>query len=232
MYSASHEKSSANIAHSMRKPSRSSRDSAHGHGRGSSSSGRSLEKRFSQVEGPCGMKGNMDGCLQGRVLLLEHNPRRAYELTKWVHEKDPFNLHASARLPLVELGHKASSSTWRITLWLRTQSVQLRGFLSDATTMTGQFRAADTSTKPPPKSLSLPCLVRFGNAYAAQDEVIRRWQRIEQPCGCSQVATGCFCAQEQHGGQTLSGSLHSHQQSGEELTPTPSTCVIPFWLIC
>ncbi len=147
-----------------------------GYGGGSPSSERSLKKRFSQVEGPCGMADNMDVVVsKAECCLLEHNPRRAYELSKWVHEKDPFNLrcasvHVSA---LVELGHKSelfyvahnlvAAYPERAISWFSVgcyyyvtgQFERARRYFHKATTKEAQFA---------------PAWLGFGNAYAAQDE--------------------------------------------------------------
>eukprot|EP00949_MAST-11_sp_MAST-11-sp1_P000553 g553.t1 len=59
-------------------------------------SAKSIEQRFARLEEECGhavANENEDVVVfKAECYLNEHDPRKAYELTKWVRQRDPFNL--------------------------------------------------------------------------------------------------------------------------------------------
>lgn len=142
----------------------------------SSSSSLLTQVRFENVERLCEMGSNIDVVTsKAECCLYEQNPQRAYELTTWVRDRDPYNLrcasvHVSA---LVELGHKSelfycahnlvSAYPERAISWYAVACYYYiigkfelaRRYFSKATTKERQFA---------------PAWIGFGNSFAAQDE--------------------------------------------------------------
>ena len=137
---------------------------------------RDVDVRFENVDRLCEMGSNIDVVTsKAECCLYEQNPQRAYELTTWIRERDPFNLrcasiHVSA---LVELGHKSelfycahnlvSAYPERAISWYSVACYYYtigkfelaRRYFSKATTKERQFA---------------PAWIGFGNSFAAQDE--------------------------------------------------------------
>ena len=61
------------------------------------------------------MADNMDVVVsKAECCLLEHNPRRAYELSKWVHEKVPFQNPSGKEQTILSPAALPDQAVWQL----------------------------------------------------------------------------------------------------------------------